>query len=335
MTMIDTSEQVRQQQQNKFITPEITSQVQGLFSTSALIGVYLWAGNPDDIHSWLISKLQMFVGTREIITGFWHRTPFLRFKEAVEGPFPNLTMKVSGAIEMGSVKLPALETLATTPSVFPHKKQALPVAVAPNDLAFGFDLENIDAPGETDLDLIDIYDRKWAETAVENCPIYRLHNGESAVDLGSIHRLACIVTAAESDPPPPPETLRRVMGLIFLWPGICAHQLLDKVKVRDGRAYMLLAYYYAGVIKMKHINMPLTSDFEEEWWQPRAMEMAKAWWLTKNPGVLLRGIIEWLGDEWAEWLEWPTKILEDEEEMERKRLEDIWQPIWDDSAGFF
>lgn len=288
-------------------TGEIPVESQGLFATSALLGAYMWAAELTDIHNWLIAKFSMTVGTREIIHGVWEANLFTEFREAVGDSLQQVTTKLYEVVKLGvesRVRLPALEALATGQAT---SRLFLPGAAK--------DLEDIDAPAEDDRDTAgalgsEIYDSGYAWVDREGCPFYRTSNGSMVVDIGTLHRLVCIITTLETPGGISEGTMTAVVRLIFMWPGISCHVILEKLKEKDKRVYLLLAYYYAAVVKMKQLNSPsLDAVLDEKEWKPAPDEVMRSWWLMKNPRLLLRGIIDWLGSDWIQWLEWPLKIL--------------------------
>ncbi|EGX51581.1 hypothetical protein AOL_s00054g280 [Orbilia oligospora ATCC 24927] len=305
-------------------TGEIPVESQGLFATSALLGAYMWAAELTDIHNWLIAKFSMTVGTREIIDGVWEANLFTEFREAVGESLQKVTTKLHEALKLGSdggVMLPALEALATGQAA---SRLLLPAATG--------EIEDTDAPAEEDGEIVgalgpEIYDITYAWVDREECPFYKTSNGSMVSDIGSLHRLVCIITALEAPEKLSDEAMIALVRMISMWPGLCCHVVLEKLKEKDKRVYLLLAYYYAAVVKMKQVNIPTMHDvLDEKSWSPPADEVLRSWWLIKNPRIILRSIIDWLGEDWVHWLEWPLKVLREEEESERVRIETLWEP---------
>ncbi|EPS35564.1 hypothetical protein H072_11106 [Dactylellina haptotyla CBS 200.50] len=313
---------------------EIPTETRGLFATSALLGAYIWTSEISDLHSWLISKFAMTVGTREIIHTAWEGTTFRDFREAVGYSLKAVSDKLNGRVPLGKagMRFPALEALAT--------------GKGPNQLLL-MDAEEVqyEVPSPTDVTDSDgntrnIYDEKWAWVDRDECPFYKEADSTMVVDIGSLYRMVCIITNLEShsrDNPLSEEYKGSLMRLIFMWHGLACREVLKALKVRDPRIYLLLAYYYAAVVRLKQINtetMKLllvtnteTMKTSNSWEQPS--ESLKAWWLIRNIRFLLRGIVDWLGDEWTQWLEWPLKVLRDEEAAEMIRMQDLWGPAMD------
>ncbi|KAK6509646.1 hypothetical protein TWF481_004378 [Arthrobotrys musiformis] len=310
-------------------TGEIPVESQGLFATSALLGAYMWATELTDIHNWMIAKFAMTVGTREIIHGVWEANLFTEFREAVGDSLEDVTKKLYEVIQLGEerggVKLLALEALATGQAT---SRLLLPGAAT--------EAEDPDAPAEGDGGTsgalgTEIYDTGYAWMDREDCPFYKTSNGSMVVDIGTLHRLVCIITTLETPDMISEGTMAALVRLIFMWPGISCHVILEKLKEKDKRVYLLLAYYYAAVVKMKQINSPsMDSMLDPTKWSPPLDEVLRSWWLMKNPRLLLRGIVDWLGKDWFQWLEWPLKILREEEEFERVRIEGLWEPATED-----
>ncbi|KAK6534147.1 hypothetical protein TWF281_005484 [Arthrobotrys megalospora] len=309
-------------------TGEIPVESQGLFATSALLGAYMWAAELTDMHSWLVAKFSMTVGTREIIHGVWEANLFTEFREAVGDSLQQVTEKLYEVVKVGidsGIRLPALEALATGQAT---SKLLLPGAAN--------DIEDIDAPAENDEEIegapgSEIYNTSYAWMDRDNCPFYKPSNGAMAIDIGTLHRLVCIITTLESPGGVSEDTMTAVVRLIFMWPGISCYVVLEKLQQKDKRVYLLLAYYYAAVVKMKQLNSPtLDTVLDKDRWNPPPDEVLRSWWLMKNPRLLLRGIVDWLGKDWIQWLDWPLKVLRDEEEFERERIEGLWEPAMAD-----
>ncbi|KAK6516926.1 hypothetical protein TWF506_006809 [Arthrobotrys conoides] len=304
-------------------TGEIPVESQGLFATSALLGAYMWTAELTDIHHWLIAKFSMTVGTREIINGVWEANLFTEFREAVGESLQDVTTRLHEVIKLGAdggVVLPALEALATGQAT---SRLLLPAATG--------EVEDIDAPAEDDKMAVgalgpEIYNPEYAWVDREECPFYKTSNGSMVSDIGSLHRLVCIITALETEGRISDDTMTALVRMIFMWPGFACHTVLEKLKESDKRVYLLLAYYYAAVVKMKQLTLPSMDAILDENWSPPVDEVLRSWWLMKNPRLLLRGIVDWLGKDWVHWLDWPLKILRDEEELERTRIEGLWEP---------
>ncbi|KAK6356905.1 hypothetical protein TWF718_001243 [Orbilia javanica] len=312
------------------ITPsknmEIPLESQGLFATSALLGAYMWAAELSDIHNWLMAKFSMTVGTREIIHGVWEASMFTEFREAVGESLEEVTEKLHKVVKLGAeggIIIPALEALATGQTT---SQLLLPAATG--------SMEDLDAPAEDDGAIVgpsglEIYDPKYAWVDRDECPFYKNSNGSMVSDMGSLNRLACIITALETTENMTEETMAALVRLILVWPGLACHVVVDKLKEKDRRVYLMLAYYYAAVVKMKRLNTPSLEtvlEMNEGKWSPPLDEALRLWWLVKNPRLLLRGIVDWLGKDWVHWLEWPLQVLRDEEESERGRIEGLWEP---------
>ncbi|KAK6333647.1 hypothetical protein TWF730_003831 [Orbilia blumenaviensis] len=305
---------------------EIPVESQGLFATSALLGAYMWAAELTDMHTWLIAKFSMVVGTREIIHGVWEANLFTEFREAVGDSLQQVTKKLYQVVKVGvegGVRLPALEILATGQATSSLLLQG------PEDV------EDADAPAEDDGHVVrpsgpEIYESGYAWVDWENCPFYKSSEGAMVVDIGTLHRLVCIITTLETPGGLSDESMTAVVRLIFMWPGLSCHVILEKLQQQDKRVYLLLAYYYAAVVKMKQLNsVSIDALLDEQQWTPPPEEVLKSWWLMKNPRLLLRGIVDWLGKDWVKWLDWPLKVLRAEEESERERIEGLWEPTAD------
>ncbi|KAK6523205.1 hypothetical protein TWF694_006097 [Orbilia ellipsospora] len=297
---------------------EIAVEATGLFATSAMLGAYMWTTEVSEIHSWLIAKYSMSVGTREIIHNVWEGAAFDAFREAVGHSLKTVTTTLHEVIPIGQdeMRFPALEALATG-------KDPLQLL-----LMDAQDIQNDDSP------IPDIYDYKYAWSDREECPYYDASNGAMVIDVGSLYRMATIITTLEkycNSNLLSEEQMTALMRLIFMWPGLGCREILKSLKKRDKRIYLLLAYYYAAVVRVKQINTVsmeamLDDTLGSGMLQDRGTEMLKAWWLMKSPRLLLRSIIEFLGKEWAKWLEWPLEVLKREEDSEMARLQDLWGP---------
>ncbi|KAF3931042.1 hypothetical protein ABW20_dc0104007 [Dactylellina cionopaga] len=311
--------------------PDVPLETRALFATSALLGAYMWASDMTEIHSWLLAKFSMTVGTREIINRAWEGTTFGEFRAAFGDLANSIMDKVYRSVALGEngMRFPALEALAT------GQGSATLLLALPESYTKPA-ADDMDAPGEPEDDanntiVPDIYDAKYAWVGREECPYYDASNGLMVVDIGSLNRLACAITMLEShskESPLSAETIIAVRQLIYVWPGIACRELLTSLQAKDKRVYLLLAFYYAVVLRYKQVNTPSTDALFEEnsgsWLPPN--EVFKGWWLMKNPRLLLRGIVDWLGVEWEKWLEWPLKVLRDEEEAEKKRFQEMWEP---------
>ncbi|KAF3921018.1 hypothetical protein AA313_de0200248 [Arthrobotrys entomopaga] len=296
---------------------DIPEKATGLFATSAMLGAYMWTTEMPELHSWLIAKFSMTVGTREIINNVWEGASFTDFREAVGHSLKSVTIKLHEAIPISQeeMRFPALEVLAT--------------GKEPGQLLL-MDAQDIQ---REEVIVPDIYDYKYAWFDREECPFYDASNGAMVIDIGSLYRMACIITVLEKyckNGSLGEEQMTALMRLIFMWPGLGCREILKSLKKRDKRVYLLLAFYYAAVVRVKQINtISMQSVLDANSYgvlRDRGTEMMKAWWLMKSPRILLRSIVDFLGDEWVQWLEWPLEVLKREEESEMVRMKDLWGP---------
>ncbi|KAF3932481.1 hypothetical protein ABW19_dt0207209 [Dactylella cylindrospora] len=297
---------------------ETTPQMKVLFPTSVLLVAYMHTSEVNEFHSWLIANFSMMAGTRATIQSVLPAAYFSDFRAAIKETLEAVTQKLYGLIKIGEkMRFPALEALAQPSWRSPSTLQ--------NEPPDTFEFRQSDSEEERN-----IYDPKYAWVGLEDCPFYGSPGGEMVVSIGALHRLAYIITALETrDPPVPLDCMAAVTRLIIIWPGICVYEILEKLKTRDKRVYMLLAYYYATVVRARQVNTAALNMVDLNW-KPPQDDIMKSWWLMRNARLLLRRIVDWLGDEWAPWLEWPLKVLKEEEEAERGKMESIWEPTTSD-----
>ncbi|KAF3901964.1 hypothetical protein ABW21_db0201945 [Orbilia brochopaga] len=306
------------------ITPAIPlSDRRSLFGAFALLGGYVWASEMTELHSWLVSKFSLTAATREVVEGAWTTEHFTEFREIISDSLvaDSATLeRLSGGGER--LRIPVLEAFA-----IPWSRSLPSTATDGGSIAID------DSSEQDDSDLPDIYDPKHARSGPEICPYWMRSASSMVVDVGSLYRLAAVIRALEAPTQPlSPAMMTAVMRIIFAWPGICVREVLAKLKQRDPRVYVLLAYYYAALLRAKQLSMPSLDSIifsgEEELPQPN--EVVRAWWLLKNQRTVLRGIVDWLGKEWEPLIEWPLKVLRDEEAADAARIESVWEPAMED-----
>ncbi|KAH8886601.1 hypothetical protein GQ53DRAFT_827915 [Thozetella sp. PMI_491] len=87
------------------------------------------------------------------------------------------------------------------------------------------------------------------------------------------------------------EALEELLLSCLRWQAFCPPQFVALVKAHDIIALIILAHYYAIVGFM-------LSKLRDKWW----------WW-RKKPVYMVHAISDYIGFDWALWVEWPREVI--------------------------
>ncbi|KAK6538836.1 hypothetical protein TWF694_010401 [Orbilia ellipsospora] len=129
---------------------------------------------------------------------------------------------------------------------------------------------------------------------------------DQVVDLLSLHSLAAIMTVMTS----PRKVSRRVLSVViramFHWVAGCDPIMLKHVKQKNKMSYVLVAHYFAVWWRMRRIAMSFAAEpaLEEAEELGIGDNPAATWWIENTPKMMCKGIVNMLGPDWAEWVQW-------------------------------
>ncbi|CZT02607.1 hypothetical protein WAI453_002123 [Rhynchosporium graminicola] len=89
-----------------------------------------------------------------------------------------------------------------------------------------------------------------------------------------------------------PSVLEELLSCFLRWQSMCPSEFITLLDELDGIALVLLSYYYAAVAYLLSSNR------------------GKWWWCHEKPAYMVGTIGDYLGRDWAHWMEWPRGMIQ-------------------------
>ncbi|KAJ6256365.1 hypothetical protein Dda_8865 [Drechslerella dactyloides] len=146
---------------------------------------------------------------------------------------------------------------------------------------------------------------------------YAASGDDKAVGDTCAMRLAAILTALSEEDrhKMDSETVLNLLKMMLEWTGSPEATLLQQFRMRQKKAYLVMAHFYGGLWKIKEIIHSLCS--KDRWREENGL-VDSYWWLL-SPRGLCKGFLRLLQDEPSERIAWVEDLV--------RELDGGWEPI--------